>query len=149
MSFKLHSKINEAREDLCGVSLKNCAVKQSRQGENELEVLASSQTRIHNSPKKFKLDEETVKGDVKSKEINELEMLVEVTENQYVCVKGKVVSMFSIQEVSIKISGKKLKKWTYIWQITLLYIDVCVGKAYKNDKRWEELQIRQCNSQNI
>jgi len=34
---KLHSKINEARGNLHGVSLKNCTVKRSRQGE-ELEV---------------------------------------------------------------------------------------------------------------
>ena len=85
---KLHSKVNEAREDLRGVSLKNCAVKRSRQGENELEVLVSSQTKIQNSPKKFKLDGETVKGGLKSNKIVELEMLAEVSENQYVCLKG-------------------------------------------------------------
>ena len=106
---KLHSKVNEAREDLRGISLKNCAVKRSRQGENELEVLVSSQTKIQNSPKKFKLDGETVKGDLKSNEI-ELEMLAEVSENQYVCLKGKVVSIFPIQEVNVKSSGRKLKK---------------------------------------
>ena len=55
-------------------------------------------------------------------------MLAEVSDNQYVCLKGKVVSMFPIQEVSIKSSGKK---WTYIWQITQLCIGVVWEKQIK------------------
>ena len=138
VSFEPKSKVNEAREDLRGVSLKNCAVKRSRQGENELEVLVSSQTKIQNSPKKFKLDGETVKGGLKSNKIGKLEMLAEVSENQYVCLKGKAVSIFPIQEVNVKSSGRKLKKMNMhladvyryvVWENHIKMIKD--GKSYK------------------
>ena len=51
---KLGLKIEEAKEALCAVSLTNCTVKRSRQAENELEALVSSQMKLQNSPKKFK-----------------------------------------------------------------------------------------------
>ena len=54
---KLRSQVEEAKDNLRGVALKNCTVKRSRDA-GELEVLVSSQTKITNSPKKLKLTRE-------------------------------------------------------------------------------------------
>ena len=56
---KLRPQVEEARESLRGVALKNCTVKRSREA-GELEVLVSSQTKITNSPKKFKVDDKAI-----------------------------------------------------------------------------------------
>ena len=82
----------------------NCAVK-SRQRENGLEVLVSSQIKMHDSPMKFKLDEKMTKGSCKSNEVSALEIIADMADNQYVSVKGKAASMLPIQEVIIKSSG--------------------------------------------
>ena len=59
MSFepKLRPQIEQAREDLRGVSLSNCAVKRNR---GDKEVMVSNQSKILDSPKKFKVDQSTL-----------------------------------------------------------------------------------------
>ena len=107
---KLRSQVEEAKDNLCGVALKNCTVKRSRDA-GGLEVLVSSQTKITNSPKKFKVDERALNecDTVKSIEIVSLDQLQEVTEQQYVTVKGKVV-LGPTEKVTVKNSGKVLTK---------------------------------------
>ena len=65
-------------------------------------------------------------------------MLAEVSENQYVCLKGKVVSIFPIQEVNVKSSDRKLKKTdihladVYRYVVWENYIKMIKdGKSYK------------------
>ena len=73
---KLRSQVEEAKEDLCGITLTNCAVKQSREA-GELEVLVSSQTKITNSSKNSKVDDKTINelSVVKSVKIMSLDKL--------------------------------------------------------------------------
>ena len=108
---KLRPQIEEARESLRGVALKNCTVKRSREA-GELEVLVSSQTKIISSPKKFKVDDKAASEckAMKSVEIMSLDQLQEVAEQQYVTVKGKVVALCPTEKVNIKSSGKVLTK---------------------------------------
>ena len=108
---KLRSQVEEAEENLYGIALTNCAVKRSREA-GELEVLVSSQMKISNSPKKFKVDDKTINelSAVKSVEIMPLDKLQDVAEQQHVTVKGKVVTVYPNEKVAIKSSGKILSK---------------------------------------
>ena len=109
MSFepKLRPEIEQAREDLRGVSLKNCTVKRNR---GDMEVLVSNQTKVMNSPKKFKVDENDAANDSQATEITTLEMLKDVNEHQYITVKGKVISVCSEEKIMVKNSGRVLTK---------------------------------------
>ena len=51
---KLRQQIEEAHEKCSSIALRNCAVKRNRQ--EDLEVLVSSQTKIHSSPKKMAIN---------------------------------------------------------------------------------------------
>lgn len=106
----LRRQIEAAQENGSAVQLKNCAVKRNRQ--QDLEVLASTQTKILNSPKKFKIGENVLKEfeEGKCSEMSTLEELNNVAELQGVTVSGKVVSLFPIEEVTMKSSGKVLRK---------------------------------------
>ena len=107
---KLRTRIEEAQEKGSPVELRNCAVKRNRQ--QELEVLASTHTKIENSPKKFKISENAVQQCEVGKctEICTLEELNDIDELQGVMVTGKVISLMPIEEISIKSSGKVVRK---------------------------------------
>ena len=57
---KIRPQIEESLEKSSGITLRNCLVKRSRQ--QDLDMLATSQTVIHNSAKKFKIDEKVIKN---------------------------------------------------------------------------------------
>jgi len=107
---KLRPQIEKAKEDLRGVSLTNCAVKRNR---GEMEVVVSTQSKILNSPKKFKVDESTLMNGSQggsNMDIASLDMIGDIHEHQYISVKGKVVAIREIEKVVVKSSGKMLTK---------------------------------------
>jgi len=121
---KIRSQIEEAKEKPSAVVLKNCSVKRSRQPKQDLEVLVTSHTIIHNSPKKFKIDDEVIQDFEAGKcsDIKTLEELNSVAEHQYISVTGKITSLFLI-EIIVKSNGKELKKMDFCWLIVLLFTD--------------------------
>ena len=68
-------------------------------------------------------------------------MVAEMTDHQYVSIKGKVVSVFPVQEINIKNSGKKVKKMDVnladhtgvhrcvVWEKQIALVED--GKSYK------------------
>ena len=111
---KLRQQIEEAHEKCSSIALRNCAVKRNRQ--QDLEVLVSSQTKIHSSPKKFKIDDKVIKEfeEAKCSGIAALEELNDVAEHQSVAVSGKVVSMSPIEQINVKSNGKVLRKRDFL-----------------------------------
>jgi len=106
-------------------------VKQNRQ--QELEVLASPQTKIENSPKKFKINDTVLKEfEEKCSAVSMLEQLNDVAEMQAVTVRGKVVSLFPVEEINVKNSGKVFRKRFFCLQIKLQYIVVLHGRITLN-----------------
>lgn len=71
-------------------------------------MLVTSQTVIRNSPKKFKIDDKVVQDFEAGKcsDIKTLEELKNVAEHQYVSVTGKITSIFPIEKIIVKSSGK-------------------------------------------
>ena len=104
---KLRPQIQEAQGKSAAVLLKNCAVKRNR--EQALEVQVNSQTVITNSPTKFKIDEKAIK-ESESREVTTLEDLNDIAEHQSVSITGKVTSLFPVEKITIKSTGKELKK---------------------------------------
>ena len=82
--------MEESLEKSSGITPRNYLVRRSRQ--QDLEVLATSQTVIHNSPKKFKIDEKVIQDldAAKCHEMKTLEELKDVALHQYVSVTRKV-----------------------------------------------------------
>jgi len=119
----------KTQEKGSAVQLTNYAVKRNRQ--QDLEVLASTQTKIENSPKKFKVNDTVLKEfeERKCSEISTLKELDDVAEMQGVTVRGKVVSLSPIEEVTVKSSGKVFRIFL---QIKLQYIDVLHGRTTLN-----------------
>jgi len=129
----LRRKVEEAQQKGSAIQLRNCAVKRNRQ--QELEVLASTQTKIENSPKKFKINDTVLKEfeEKKCSAVSTLEQLNDVAEMQAVTVRGKVVSLFPVEEINVKNSGKVFRKrYFFCLQIKLQYIEVLHGRITLN-----------------
>ena len=75
-------------------------------------MLASTQTKIQNSPKEFKIGENVLKEfeEGKCSEMSTFEEQNNVAELQLVIISGKVVSLFPIEKVTMKSCGKVLER---------------------------------------
>ena len=77
---KLRPQIEQAREYLCGLSLSNCAITRNR---GDMEVVVSNQSKILDSPKKFKVDQSTLMSGSQAEsnmEITSLDMIGDIRE---------------------------------------------------------------------
>jgi len=110
---KLWSKIDDARANYAAVSIKNCCVKRGKQ--NDLEVLATSHTTIQNSPKKFKVDHKDVQEhNAECRNIQSLQQLSDIADHQYITVSGKITTLYPVEKITIKATGKQLSKADFL-----------------------------------
>lgn len=122
----LRGDLEKYKEDGSAVSLANCNVKVCRNGDG-LEILASTRSKVTESPKKFKLsDSELV--EVKTREVVKLEEIGDVSVDQKVAVRGKIIKVNSPEEVGAK-SGKLLKQDCIIADCSAAYRVVLWEKA--------------------
>lgn len=102
------SKMSKKLE--CSVALENCYVKRSRFETDNSEIHINSKYSIVNSPKKFKLSEDVQRRTSGCPELGTLEELKDLSEHRQINVTGKVQSIFVVEHLVKKGTGKQLSK---------------------------------------
>ena len=110
---KFRNEIEEAKKGQYGVALRNCCVKRGRAENNDYEIIAGSKSSILKSPKKFKIGDAHTSG-LNCADLGTLEEMKDCSENQYVTIVGKVVSIESPEVVKVKDSRKELHKQEFV-----------------------------------
>lgn len=146
VSFESHLRrdMESFKEKDESISCVNCNVRRSKFDDTKFEVVASSKLRIPSSPKKFKLSKDKEKSNVTTSgsELSELAEIGTVAVQNALTVKGKFVSVDSVDEVQSKNVQKRWKKLEHVladkssacrfvlWEEML---DVAIGKSYNVD----------------
>lgn len=131
---KLRTEVQKAQESGEEVALRNCYVQKSRtEGSDELEIVASSRTRVERSAKKFCIEEEVVQAAASVSGVMDIGSLGEISElavNQHVNVTGKVQSIQPPGKVFVKTRGEALSLENFILADCTA---VCRGTAWDRD----------------
>ncbi len=156
----LRAKMDNAQSQGEVIALTNCTVQQNKySGSHELEihVVAGTRTTLLQSPKKFRIDSDTIAapsalGSCRAVDVRSLDHIADLAVDQQVNLTGKILAVHPPEKVVAKSRGQTLTKQDFT--ITDCTGD-CRGVAwetdvgyFKTDKsyRLENVTIRTFNS---
>ena len=131
---KLRPPMEKLPEEKKPVALGNCKVK-TRKFSPSLEIMTSQATRVENSPKKFKIEEQPMGAAVS--EASTVEDIASFTVAQQISVEGKVVKVGEIVDIYSKRRECHLKKQDCIIADSSFLLEFSCGKHTWGDCRKE------------
>ncbi len=128
--------MDNARSQVEVIALTNCTVQQNKySGSHKLEIVAGTRTTLLQSPKKFRIDSDTIaapsaSGSCRAVVVQSLDKIADLTVNQQVNLTGKILAVHPPEEVVAKSRGQTLTKQDFtIADCT----GACRGVAWETD----------------